>query len=81
MHARKIEGNISILQVRSFTFQKVFFCIYFVIELSQLMLNLDVVIARSFLCRALAMHSLWEYYDLYGLFQRRLNLEKLTMAT
>ena len=57
------------------------FCIYLVIELSQLMLNLDVVIARSFLCRALAMHSLWEYYDLYGLFQRRLNLEKLTMAT
>ena len=52
-----------------------------VIELCQLMLNLYVVIARSFLCRALTMHSLCEYYDLYGLFLRRLNLEKLTMAT
>ena len=65
MHARKIEVNISILQVRSFTFQKVF-CIYLVIELSQLMLNLYVVVrAGSFLCRALAVHSLCEYYDLY----------------
>ena len=40
------------------------------IELSQLMLNLYVLsYAGSFLRHAVDMHSLCEYYDLYGVLQ------------
>ena len=64
MHERKIELNISIPLVRSFTYQNIF-CIYMTIKLSQLMLNLYVVSRTgSFSRHAVHMLSLCEYLDL-----------------
>ena len=45
------------------------FCLFMTIELSQLMLNLDVVIRTGpFSRHAVDMHCQWEYYNLYEFF-------------